>query len=68
MIDKQYGKYVGWCDNCGADAGDKGEQEQFDTWEECRDWLKENWHIKFNYYTQEYEHYCNRCKEALNEW
>lgn len=63
MIDKQHGKYIGWCDACGNDAGEKG-QEEFETWEDCKDWIKENWQIKFNYETQEWEHFCDRCKGA----
>ena len=56
MIDKAKGKYFGECDACGKTS------EDFDNWEDCKDWIKSNWKIKFNKQTQEWEHYCENCK------
>ena len=57
MIDRIHGEFYGECDCCGKYT------DYFDTREDCKDWIKENWRIKFNYETQEWEHFCDRCKE-----
>lgn len=50
MIDKQYGKYVGYCDICDEAT------EEFDNWEDCKDWIKENWSTHFDTKHQEWTH------------
>ena len=56
MIDKEYGKYRGVCSICGATT------ENFDTWEKCKDWLKENWQTKYDKKMKEWVHFCECCR------
>ncbi|MGN1130223.1 MAG: hypothetical protein ACI4Q8_02635 [Ruminococcus sp.] len=57
MIDKQYGKYVGYCDICDEAT------EEFDNWKDCKDWIKENWSTRFDTKHQEWVHLCPHCKD-----
>ena len=56
MIEKEFGKYVGVCDACGETT------PRFDTWDEVRAYMKQNWKTTKNKETGEYENYCSVCK------
>lgn len=45
------------CDCCYEQA-----EIEFKTWHGCQRWISENWCIKFNKHTREYEHLCDKCK------
>lgn len=55
MIVKRYGKFYGECDICCETT------DGFDTWEECRDFIKENWHSIWNHSIDEWENLCEDC-------
>ena len=57
MIIKEYGKFVGVCDIC-----DETTPVKFRSWADCRDWLKENWHTRYDRKECEWQHYCENCK------
>lgn len=57
MIDKAYGKYRGVCDVCGNIT------EDFDTHQDCVNWIKENWKDKYDRKTQRWEHFCECCSK-----
>jgi len=57
MIDKAKGKYYGICDCCGEITDD------FDSWQDCIDWIKDNWKTKYNIVEQEWEQLCEHCKK-----
>ena len=42
MIDKAKGKYFGVCDICSEITDD------FDTWQDCKDWINGNWKYHLN--------------------
>ena len=56
MIDKAKGKYYGVCDICSEITDD------FDNWQDCKDWIKGNWKYHLNKETNEWETLCEHCK------
>ncbi len=56
MIDKAKGKYFGVCDTCSEITDD------FDNWQDCKDWIKGNWKYHFNKGANEWETLCEHCK------
>jgi Fe2+ or Zn2+ uptake regulation protein len=57
MIDKNGGKYHLVCDNCGEQA-----DEDFDDWEEAKDFKKANWSSRKEH--GEWADICPKCKGA----
>lgn len=57
MITQEYGKYFGVCDACGEEV-----TPLFDTWTECRDYIRQYWKTTKNPKTGEYENLCPECK------
>lgn len=61
MIEKIHGMYIGSCDICGE------ETELFDDWYAYKDWIKENWKIKFDKDRQEWQHLCSNCGTKMDK-
>lgn len=57
MIVKEYGKYVGACDLCGETT------PKFDTWFECRDYLRSHWGSERDEDTGEWWNLCPACNQ-----
>lgn len=57
MIEKEYGKFFGVCDCCSEEV-----TPVFDTWAECRDYMRDNrWKTTKSKTTGEWENLCPRC-------
>ena len=59
MIEKEYGKYIGVCDICGEVT------PIFDTWTECREYIRDNWKTSKNKKTDEWENICSECNRKI---
>jgi ribosomal protein S14 len=57
MIEKRKGKYKGYCDICGNTT------PTFNSWEECRQFMRENW--KQRRVNGEWEQYCEDCVRIM---
>lgn len=59
MITKEYGKHFGVCDLCDDCT------PLFDTWTECRAYIKDNWMTTKSKETGEWENYCPVCAHKI---
>ena len=64
MIEQEYGKYIGICDVCGEVT------PIFDTWTDCRDYMRKHWKTRKDEKTGEWENICPECqsKDLKNDF